>query len=193
MVAVGTDVTPNLRERILDTALQLMSEQGAAGTSMRQLASACGVQVAAIYHYFDSKDALIAAVVAERQYGTRLREGLPIDPEGSAEDRLRQVFMSVWNGAIEEEAIWRLMIAEGIRGEPSVLPTGRDLIDLLTPAFLGWVRQWVPEMEHPEATAQLMVGQMLMGFMRHVFNPEVGADVIGASCADALVEAAFAA
>ena len=134
----------------------------------------------------------IAAVVAERQYGTRLREGLPIDVDGSAEDRLRQVFMSVWNGAIEEEAIWRLMIAEGIRGEPSVLPTGRELIDLLTPAFLGWVRQWVPEMEHPEATAQLMVGQMLMGFMRHVFNPELGAEVIGVSCADALVEAAFA-
>ncbi|MFM7069412.1 MAG: TetR/AcrR family transcriptional regulator [Actinomycetes bacterium] len=187
-----TDVTPNVRDRVLDVALEFMSEHGAAGTSMRQIASACGVQVAAIYHYFDSKDALIAAVVNERRYGDRLREGLPVDPEGSAEDRLRQVFTSVWNGAIEEEAIWRLMIAEGIRGEPSVLPTGRDLIDLLTPALLGWVRQWVPEMEHPEATAQLMVGQLLMGFMRHVFNPELGADAIGDSCADALVEAAFA-
>lgn len=192
MSPAETDVTPNLRERILDAALRLMSEQGAAGTSMRQLAADCGVQVAAIYHYFDSKDALIAAVVNERQYGTRLREGLPVDPDGSAEERLRQVFVSVWNGALAEEAIWRLLIAEGIRGEPSVLPSGRELIDLLTPALLGWVRQWVPEMEHPEATAQLMVGQLLMGFMRHVFNPEVGADAIGASCADALVEAAFA-
>ena len=191
MSPAETDVTPNLRERILDAALRLMSEQGAAGTSMRQLAADCGVQVAAIYHYFDSKDALIAAVVNERQYGARLREGLPVDPDGSAEERLRQVFVSVWNGALAEEAIWRLLIAEGIRGEPSVLPSGRELIDLLTPALLGWVRQWVPEMEHPEATAQLMVGQLLMGFMRHVFNPEVGADAIGASCAEALVEAAF--
>ncbi len=191
MAPAETNVTPSLRERILDAALQLMSEHGAMGMSMRQLAGACGVQVAAIYHYFDSKDALIAAVVNERQYGARLREALPIDIEGSAQERLHQVFMSVWNGAIEEESIWRLLIAEGIRGEPSVLPTGRDLIDLLTPAFLGWVRQWVPEMEHPEATAQLMVGQLLMGFMRHVFNPTLGAEMIGSQCADALVEAAF--
>jgi AcrR family transcriptional regulator len=188
----ATDVTPSVRDRILDTALLLMSEHGAAGTSMRQLAAACGVQVAAIYHYFDSKDALIAAVVTERRYGDRLREGLPVDPEGTAEERLRQVFTNVWQGAIAEEPIWRLMIAEGIRGEPSVLPSGRELIDLLEPALLGWVRQWVPEMEHPEATAQLMVGQLLMGFMRHVFNPDLGADTIGRQCADALVEAAFA-
>jgi hypothetical protein len=37
-----------------------------------------------------------------------------------------------------------------------------------------------------------MVGQMLMGFMRHVFNPDLGSEAIGVSCADALVEAAFA-
>ena len=32
----------NQRERILDTALELMSVHGADGTSMRALASACG-------------------------------------------------------------------------------------------------------------------------------------------------------
>ena len=57
---------PNQRDHILDTALRLMSERGAKGMTMRQLASACDLQVAAIYHYFESKDALLAAVVAER-------------------------------------------------------------------------------------------------------------------------------
>ena len=44
-----TDTRPNQREHILDVALKLMSERGAAGMSMRQLASACGVQVAAMF------------------------------------------------------------------------------------------------------------------------------------------------
>ena len=57
-----TDTRPNQREHILDVALKLMSERGAAGMSMRQLASACGVQVAAIYHYFESKDAIYDAM-----------------------------------------------------------------------------------------------------------------------------------
>src|SRR4051812_26722313 len=60
-------VRPNQREHILDVTLQLMSEQGAGRTSMRQLAAACGLNVAAIYHYFPSKDALLAAVIDERR------------------------------------------------------------------------------------------------------------------------------
>ena len=61
----------NQRERILDEALRLMSAEGSAAMSMRQLALACGVQVAAIYHYFPSKDALLQSVFEERRYDTR--------------------------------------------------------------------------------------------------------------------------
>ena len=70
----------NQRERILDVALQLMSERGSSAMSMRQLAQACGVQVAAIYHYFPSKDELLRSVVEERRYSSRLVE-MPLDLE----------------------------------------------------------------------------------------------------------------
>jgi len=65
------------RERILDIALGLMAERGASGTSMRALADACGLNVAALYHYFPSKDALLRAVIEERRYGAQL-QSLPI-------------------------------------------------------------------------------------------------------------------
>jgi len=58
-----TATRTNQREHILDVALQLMSRAGSTGVSMRQLARACGLQVAAIYHYFPSKDALLTAVI----------------------------------------------------------------------------------------------------------------------------------
>ena len=52
------------RTRILDAALALMSEQGSAGASMRQLAAACDLNVATIYHYFPSKADLLRSVMA---------------------------------------------------------------------------------------------------------------------------------
>jgi AcrR family transcriptional regulator len=177
----------NQREHILDTALRLMSDNGAAGTSMRQLASACGVQVAAIYHYFPSKDALLAAVVAERQYGARMTDPMPIDLAAPVADRLRALYRFIWDGAMEEEAIWKLLMGEGLRGEPSVLPVGNQLLDLLRRASAEWVRQWVPELPEPDAVGQLLVGQMVSGFLRTMFEPEMDRSTIAEDSAEVLV------
>lgn len=174
------------RERILDVALRLMSEHGATGTSMRRLAAACGVQVAAIYHYFESKDALLAAVVAERRYGARLADPLPVDPDAPARDRLRTLVQVVWEGAMDEQAIWRLVLGEGMRGEPTVMGVGTELLELLVPAVRGWVRELLPEVDEPDAVAELLVGQLLSGFVRHVFEPAMDTDEIPAAITDAL-------
>ncbi len=181
----------NQREHILDTALRLMSEHGAAGTSMRRLASECGVQVAAIYHYFESKDALLAAVVAERQYGARLSDPLPVDPDAPAEQRLREVFLGVWAGAVEEEAIWKLLLGEGLRGEPAVMPVGQALLDLVRPAAADWVRKWVPEVTQADEVGGLMLGQLFTCFLRMIFEPEADRDEIANDAADTLVIVVF--
>jgi len=190
-----TDTRPNLRDHILDVALRLMSAHGAAGMSMRQLATGCGVQVAAIYHYFDSKDALLAAVVEERRYGSRLADPLDIDLDAPPEQRLADLFGLVWDGALEEEEIWRLMLGEGIRGEPAVLPVGRDLLSLVETATRDWVAAIVPEAQPTEAVAGLLVGQLLAGFVRRVFEPDgdtdASAERIRRQGADALVAAVF--
>lgn len=189
----ATDSRPNQRDHILDTALELMSRHGAAGMSMRMLATACGVQVAAIYHYFDSKDALLAAVVAERQYGTRLADPLPIDRGAPPAERLRALFLHVWHGAIEEEEVWRLVLGEGIRGEATVIPVGHDLLELVRAAARGWVRDVIPELDQPDAVGDLVLGQLLAGFVRRVFEDDTAeaAGRIGAEGADAIVTAVF--
>lgn len=46
------------RRDILDAALELFAEQGFSGTSMRQIARAVGVRESALYHHFESKEAL---------------------------------------------------------------------------------------------------------------------------------------
>jgi hypothetical protein len=101
----------------------------------------------------------------------------------------------VWDGALEEEEIWRLMLGEGIRGEPAVLPVGRDLLSLVETATRDWVAAIVPEAQPTEAVAGLLVGQLLAGFVRRVFEPDgdtdASAERIRRQGADALVAAVF--
>ena len=187
----STTAGSNIREAILDAALELMAEHGAVGMSMRQLANRVGVQVAAIYHYFPSKDALLATVVAERQYGTRLGDPLPVDAEGTPADRVRSLFAAVWEGSLEEEAIWRVVLIEGLRGEAAVLPVGKGLIELLYPAARLWIERFLPEIQNPDAASRLFVGQLLAGFVRRIFEPDLDPSLIQAPLADALVDAFF--
>lgn len=46
------------RERLIDAAIKLFAERGYEGTSVRELATAAGVNVAAVSYHFGSKDAL---------------------------------------------------------------------------------------------------------------------------------------
>lgn len=180
------------REHILDVALRLMAEHGAAGVSMRQLARECGIQVAAIYHYFESKDALLTAVISERNYAARLADPPALDPEASAPDRLRTIWDAIWVGALEEEAIWRLLLGEGLRGEPAAVTDGHELLGVFQTGTAAWVGSWVPEITDPAGVTRLLIGQLFLCFIRRIFDPAVDVTVIGAEAADALISAAFA-
>lgn len=179
---------PNQREHILDVALQLMSEHGSAAMSMRQLAQACGVQVAAIYHYFASKDELLGSVVEERRYSSRLVEmpwGLAAsDP---VEERLRAVFGVFWRGALDEEPVLRLLLGEALRNQPVALPTGAALLEVFHSGVEGYLECCVPELADREELAQVLVAQVFSAFIRHIFCPELDVDELGAQQADVLV------
>jgi TetR/AcrR family transcriptional regulator, transcriptional repressor for nem operon len=73
LVAESTDKTPRLtrkgqatRERILQAATDLIAAHGVAGTSTEDVRKAAGVSGSQIYHYFDSKQALIRAVITRQ-------------------------------------------------------------------------------------------------------------------------------
>jgi AcrR family transcriptional regulator len=64
--AVATSVPPgeqaDTRERILDVALELFSDQGYEKTSLREIAERLGFSKAAIYYHFASKEDLLLAL-----------------------------------------------------------------------------------------------------------------------------------
>ncbi|HZU28743.1 MAG TPA: TetR/AcrR family transcriptional regulator [Bryobacteraceae bacterium] len=54
------------RDRILDAAEELFAHQGFDATSLREITSAAGVNLAAVNYHFQSKEALLKAVVGRR-------------------------------------------------------------------------------------------------------------------------------
>jgi len=72
---------PDTPSRILDAAERLLMERGYEGTSMRMIASAAGVNLAAANYHFGSKEGLVEAVFRRRlgwlnQERLRLLDGL---------------------------------------------------------------------------------------------------------------------
>ncbi|MFJ2235047.1 TetR/AcrR family transcriptional regulator [Streptomyces sp. NPDC087859] len=54
------------REQILRAALEVFSEHGERGSSLKEIADRVGMSQAGVLHYFDSREDLLLAVLAER-------------------------------------------------------------------------------------------------------------------------------
>ena len=54
------------RERILEAATDLIAQRGVAGTGTEDVRKAAGVSGSQLYHYFDSKQALVRAVITRQ-------------------------------------------------------------------------------------------------------------------------------
>ncbi|MEJ7604594.1 MAG: TetR/AcrR family transcriptional regulator [Kofleriaceae bacterium] len=79
----GRPPAPDRRESILDAALQCFVERGFHGTAIPQIAEKAGISAGTIYHYFESKEALVNALyrmwkgaVAQRVF-TAFPQGAP--------------------------------------------------------------------------------------------------------------------
>jgi AcrR family transcriptional regulator len=60
--AQGSESYTAAQARIIDAALVLFAEHGIGGTSLQMIADAIGVTKAAVYHQYNTKDAIVLAV-----------------------------------------------------------------------------------------------------------------------------------
>jgi len=165
-VAPAPAPPPGARARILDSALGLMSEHGAAGTSMRRLAGECGLNVATIYHYFPSKADLLRAVIAERRYGERMAAQPPaVDAALPPGPRLAGFVRWLWGETLEEQSVLRLIIGEGLRGDPGAQSSARTLVGALDAQLAAWLDEGFPELRargtDPDVAARLVRRHLL--------------------------------
>ena len=65
------------RDRIVEAAAELIARHGVAGTSTEQVRRLAGVSGSQLYHYFDSKQALIRAVITRQADAATGPGGVP--------------------------------------------------------------------------------------------------------------------
>lgn len=189
--AGATAAEPAQRTRILAAALALVGESGSAGTSMRRLAAACGLNVATIYHYFPSKADLLRALIEEQRYGERMAADDPPVAAGlGAHARFARFFAWVVAQTFEEETVLRLLLGEGLRGDSTARQSARDLLRALDATLAGWLADRFPELSAatpPPVAARLVRGALLSLVTERLATGEADAT----SCADDLAMALF--
>jgi AcrR family transcriptional regulator len=172
LAADNGDVTRTpQRQHILDTALTLMSQKGVDGTSMRDLASAAGLNVASLYHYFPSKRDLLVAVLEDRGFIADMAAARPASIEQTTADVLAELLDGMLGSMLEVEDFIRLMLGEVMRGDETAHTVGVELFSATQDSLERWLTENEPDLcQGPGAPATArMLRAMLVGlFFEHV-------------------------
>lgn len=146
--------SPDTRAAILASARELFAASGYAGTTMRAVATAAGVDAALVHHYFGTKDDLFLAALQVR---VDPRVAMLAVVEGGVDgagERLLRVFVSVWDE--EESRLPLLALFRGI-GHPS----GQQLVhDGFVRMVLGPVGEGL-ELDDPARRMALVASQLV--------------------------------
>jgi AcrR family transcriptional regulator len=152
------------RDRILGIALGLMADNGVHAMSMRQLATACGLNVATIYHYVTSKDDLVAQVIANQSFAELLGELPPIDPTLPLPSRLSAIVFWIWSEMTEHDAMWKLLVGESLRGNAQIVEFAIDLNETFEAGLAAWLAELFPELPGDEVLLARVLRGAIYGF-----------------------------
>jgi len=126
------------RERLIDSARYLFWERGFAGTSMTDLLGHAGVNSGSFYHFFESKEALLRAVLEE--YLQALRP-MVVNPAFAETDEPVERIFAILAGYRE-----RILQTDCKYGCPlgrlalEIDPENRPAHKLIAENFQGWIR-----------------------------------------------------
>jgi AcrR family transcriptional regulator len=156
------------RDKLLQTAERLFSEQGFDATSLRQIIAEAGVNLAAIHYHFGSKEELLDEVVmrgAKRVNEERLAELDRVEADaGAGRPELERVLgaflLPMARAAGENPQFARLM--GRIHGERLLLPVVQRNFKPLIGRFLTTIRKALPELPEEEFLwrVHFMIGAM---------------------------------
>lgn len=167
------------RQHILDTALMLMAQRGVDGTSMRDLATAAGLNVASLYHYFPSKRDLLVAVLEERGFIEDLAGSSPASLTRDPASGLAGLLDDMLQSMLEVEDFVRLMLGEVMRGDVTAYGVGAELFSATQASLERWLADSEPDLcegAGPAAAARLLRATLIGIFFEHLAGVMEGDD-----------------
>jgi AcrR family transcriptional regulator len=145
------------RRRLLELAIVRFARDGYRRTSVSAVARDAELSPAAVYAYFDGKEALFEAAV-DADAGALIEEVMPAAPAGTLRDRYPAILLGLVDG-LDRHPLARRVLAGG---EPEVihrllaLPSLRALRDAVTAEIAAGI-------ERGEVRADLDAAQLAFG------------------------------
>jgi AcrR family transcriptional regulator len=167
--------TPNMvedrREQIMDAALRVFAQKGFTRATNREIAHEAGVTSGLIYHYFDSKDALLKAIIEQRSPLQMVRDLSPQMLAMSPEALLRLIVAQML-AIVEDERfvqLLRVYLPEAMYS-PEVSSLGATSIQeatrLLEDYFTAKMESGELRQENTGLSAQLVMGSVMSLVLR---------------------------
>lgn len=130
---------PDTRQRLLSAALELFAEKGFAATSVREIAESVGIRDSAIYAHFESKQALLDALMQRAGPGVLGNVGfdagtLAALPPQQAMPQLFGRIVAQWSEP-EVRKFTAMLLRDGADKVGGALDA---VIERLTPLFAAW-------------------------------------------------------
>jgi AcrR family transcriptional regulator len=156
------------RDAFLDVAQRLIQAKGYEAMSIQDLLNELEASKGAFYHYFDSKQALLEAVV-ERFADGAMASLAPVlnDPELPALTKLERVFAGIASlKAEQKDLMLAIIVVWNSDGNAIVREKVRRLSErIMIPLFSSVVKQGLDEgtlhVDSPDDTAKVLVALML--------------------------------
>ena len=162
----------NTRKEILEASLELFSVQGFEATSISQIADAVGIRKASLYSHFESKQAILDALLKEvlEQYAARSvfaradwekdADALPATPDAAVQMILGQLRYILHDPAISRAR--KMLVIEQFRNpELAKLQTAQNYTDVLQ-YFTGLIQCLIRRGVLAEDDPQIMAAQLCL-------------------------------
>ena len=162
----------NTKQEILVASLELFSVQGFEATSISQIADAVGIRKASLYSHFESKQAILDALIKDvlEQYGAHSifartdwekdAGDLPLTPDAAAQMILGQIRYILHDPSISR-ARKMLVIEQFQNPELAKLQTKQNYSDVLQ-YFTGLVKQLIRQGVLAEDDPEIMAAQLCL-------------------------------
>ena len=162
----------NTRKEILEASLELFSVQGFEATSISQIADAVGIRKASPYSHFESKQAILDALLKEvlEQYAARSvfaradwekeADALPATPDAAVQMILGQLRYILHDPTISRAR--KMLVIEQFRNpELAKLQTAQNYTDVLQ-YFTGLIQCLIRRGVLAEDDPQIMAAQLCL-------------------------------
>lgn len=156
------EIREKTRQQIIDAAFEQFANNGFAKTSVAAVAKKAGVSKGLIYHYFNSKEAILEAIFD--QLSDLGEENMSFPEDYTAEDKIRKILEATFTFIETQSGLGKLMISLALQKDafaalkPKIDKINTEQIELFASIF--------EELGHQQPKLQAYeLGAMLDGVM----------------------------